>query len=57
MEKQTKNRTIAIFDGAKIRRSWDEEKELWYFAISDVIAALTKSVDSVAYWRKLKERL
>ncbi len=57
MKKQTKNRTIAIFDGAQIRRSWDEEKEIWYFAISDVIAVLAKSVDPVAYWRKLKERL
>jgi len=30
---------------------------LWYFSVSDVIAILTKSVDPVAYWRKLKERL
>ncbi|MEK7159465.1 MAG: BRO family protein, partial [Patescibacteria group bacterium] len=36
---------------------WDEEKELWYFSVSDVIAILTNSVDPVAYWRKLKERL
>ena len=48
---------IAIFEGKKIRRQWDEEKELWYFSVSDVIAVLTKSVDPVAYWRKLKERL
>jgi len=48
---------IAIFEGKKIRRVWDDEKELWYFSVSDIIAVLTKSVDPVAYWRKLKERL
>ncbi|MCL5261315.1 MAG: Bro-N domain-containing protein [Gammaproteobacteria bacterium] len=57
MKKQAKNKAIAIFEGNQIRRLWDEEKELWYFAISDVIAVLTNSVDPVAYWRKLKERL
>lgn len=57
MKKQSKNKAIAIFEGNQIRRHWDDEKELWYFAVSDVIAVLTKSADPVAYWRKLKERL
>src|SRR3989344_4062977 len=57
MKKQSKNKAITIFEGNQIRRLWNEEKELWYFAVSDVIAVLTKSVDPVAYWRKLKERL
>jgi len=57
MKKGKKVKTVAIFEGNKIRRVWDEKKELWYFSVSDVIAVLTKSVDSVAYWRKLKERL
>lgn len=56
-KKQSKNKAVAIFEGNQIRRHWDEEKELWYFAVSDVIAVLTKSVDPAAYWRKLKERL
>jgi hypothetical protein len=55
--KGSRNKAIAIFEGNKIRRHWDEQKELWYFSISDVIAILTKSVDPIAYWRKLKERL
>lgn len=57
MKKQSKNKEVAIFEHNQIRRQWDEEKELWYFAVSDVVAVLTKSVDPVAYWRKLKERL
>ncbi len=57
MKKALKNKTIALFEGAQIRRFWDEEKELWYFSVSDVIAVLTNSIDPLAYWRKLKERL
>lgn len=57
MKKQSKIKAVAIFEGEHIRRHWDEEKELWYFAIADIIAVLTKSVDPLAYWRKLKERL
>ena len=38
-----------------MRRVWRNEK--WYFSVSDVIAVLTKSIDPVVYWRKLKERL
>jgi len=48
---------LAIFEGNQIRRFWDEDKELWYFSVVDVIAVLTNSVDPLAYWRKLKERL
>jgi len=55
--KKTDNKKIAIFEGKQIRRHWDEGKELWYFSVSDVIAVLTKSVNPMAYWRKLKERL
>lgn len=54
--KEQKN-AIAIFNGSKIRRYWDEEKELWYFSVSDVVGVLSNSKNSVVYWRKLKERL
>ena len=49
--------TNSFFEGKQIRRHWDEEKELWYFVVSDVIAVSTNSVSPLAYWRKLKERL
>jgi len=48
---------VALFEGKHIRRVWDAEKELWFFSVSDVIAVLTNSIDPLAYWRKLKERL
>lgn len=49
MQKELKPKIVAIFEGQQIRRHWDEDKELWFFAISDVIAVLTKSIDPVAY--------
>ena len=55
MKKQTKN--PAIFEGDRIRRYWDEEKELWYFAIMDVIQVLTKTDRPRKYWNDLKIKL
>lgn len=49
--------TIKIFEDKKVRTLWDEHEEKWYISIVDVIGALTQSVDSAAYWRKLKQRL
>lgn len=46
---------IVVFQDKSIRRIWHENE--WYFSIVDVIKALTDSVDSGAYWRKLKQRL
>ena len=48
---------IQLYENQPIRTAWDEEKETWYFSIVDVISVLTDSKDSVAYWRKLKQRL
>lgn len=53
----SKVKSILLFNQQKIRRHWNEEKELWYFSVVDIVAALTGSVDPFAYWRKLKERL
>ena len=55
MEKDLKN--IALFENDPVRRVWDKEKEKWYFSVVDVVRVLTESVDALAYWRKLKERL
>src|SRR3990167_5615853 len=48
---------IALFEGKQIRRHWDDTKELWYFAVVDVIAVLTDSGNPQVYWRVLKKRL
>ena len=60
MKKKNDKETLAIFDDFKIRRIYDEKKELWYFSVIDIVAALTEQVDyqtARKYWNKLKERL
>jgi len=49
--------SLIMFQDKKVRRVWDESYQRWFFAIVDVLAILTESVDPGAYWRKLKERL
>lgn len=52
-----KKNKIALFEGQKIRREWDDKKEKWCFSIVDVVRVLSGSVNPGAYWRKLKQRL
>jgi len=52
--------TLAIFEDFKIRRIYDEEKEMWYFSVVDIVGALIQQKDfqtTRKYWNKLKERL
>ena len=53
----SKNTKVAIFEGRKIRRHWDGEKEKWYFYVVYVVAALSSSENPQVYWRVLKKRL
>ncbi|TSC64359.1 MAG: hypothetical protein G01um101493_150 [Microgenomates group bacterium Gr01-1014_93] len=51
---------LAIFEGRKIRRHWDDKTEAWYFSVVDVVQALTDQQDFIKsrkYWNKLAERL
>ena len=51
---------LAVFENFKIRRIYDEESEIWYFSVVDIIAALLQQPDyqtARKYWNKLKERL
>jgi hypothetical protein len=48
---------IAFFDSKTIRRHWDDEKELWYFSVIDVVFALTGSSVPKRYWSDLKVKL
>lgn len=53
----TQKHKIQLFEDKKVRSIWDDETEKWYFAIVDVIAVLTDSVNPQTYWRVLKNRL
>ncbi|MDR1489328.1 MAG: hypothetical protein LBS65_02405 [Desulfovibrio sp.] len=43
---------VTPFEGRKIRTVWDEARETWYFAIVDVVAALTDSPNPTDYLKK-----
>ena len=51
---------LAIFEGYKIRRLYDEKTETWWFSVVDIIQVLTQQADYKAaqnYWKVLKHRL
>lgn len=48
---------IKLFEEHKIRSSWNNGEEDYYFSIIDVIAVLTGSKNPNSYWSTLKSRL
>ena len=51
------NNEIKLFEGNKIRSSWNNEKEEYYFSIIDVIKVLTDSSNPRDYWYRVKKRM
>ena len=52
--------SIVLFREKQVRRHWDEDKELWYFSVVDVIEILTEQQNFQSarnYWKVLKYRL
>jgi len=52
-----KTHSIVLFNQKQIRRFYDENKELWYFSVVDIVEVLTDSENPAVYWRVLKKRL
>lgn len=53
-------KNLAVFENYNIRRIYDEEKEIWFFSVVDIIQALIQQPDYQAarnYWKVLKNRL
>lgn len=53
----TTNKSIALFNSKQVRRHFDEEKEIWFFSVIDVIEVLTNSPRPRKYWNALKTKL
>ena len=54
------NKSMQLFQSKEIRTQWNDEQELWYFSIIDVVLVLANSKDyqtARKYWNKLKQRL
>jgi DNA-damage-inducible protein D len=48
---------IKLFESKKVRSHWDEEKEVRYFSVIDVVEILTDSPRPRKYWSALKTKL
>jgi len=51
---------IALFETSQIRRIYDEQGEVWWFSVIDIIQVLTQQPDYQSarnYWKVLKSRL
>ena len=54
------DKSLAILEGHKIRRNYDEKTETWYFSVVDILQVLIRQADyqtARKYWNKLKSRL
>jgi len=52
--------SLAVFEGQKVRRLWDEKQEKWFFSVVDIMQVLIQQGNfqtARKYWNKLKERL
>ena len=50
----TKEKTIVLFKEQEIRRTWHQDA--WWFAVVDVVAILTDSVNPADYLKKIRSR-
>lgn len=53
----TKQTAIKLFEDKKVRTSWNDKEEKWYFSIIDVIQILTQTDRPRKYWSDLKSKL
>ncbi len=53
------DKDLTIFEGQRIRHIYDEEKEVYYFSVVDIVAILIEKDYQSArkYWNKLAQRL
>lgn len=49
--------SIKLFEDYKVRTSWDNERETWYFSVVDIVGILSDSKNPNNYWKVLKNRL
>ncbi len=53
----TQQNKIQLFEERKVRTLWDDDAEVWYFSIIDVIEVLTNTDRPRKYWNDLKKKL
>lgn len=49
--------SLKLFEDKKVRSTWNEQEDKWYFSIIDVVEVLTNSPRPRKYWNALKTKL
>ena len=49
-------KNIKLFESKKVRTYWDENTEIWYFSVIDVVEILSDTSNPRDYWFKMKKR-
>ena len=52
----TQKHQIQLFEEKKVRTVWNDELQEWFFSVTDVVEALTDSVDVKQYIKKMRKR-
>ena len=47
---------IKLFQDKKIRTTWNEKDQKWYFSVQDVVQVLTDSNDVKQYIKRMRSR-
>lgn len=50
------NNAITVFENKQIRRYYNDQTEVWFFSLVDIVEALTDSVNPTDYLKKLRKR-
>jgi len=45
--------SIKLFDNKRVRTTWSEAEEKWYFSVQDAVEILTDTVDVKDYIKKM----
>lgn len=48
---------VKLFNEKRVRTSWNEEEQKWYFSIVDVVRILTGTDNPRRYWSDLKRKI
>ncbi len=48
---------MTLFEEYQIRRIYDEDAEIWWFSVIDIIEVLTGTARPRRYWNDLKKKL
>ena len=47
---------IAVFENSNIRSHYNDENEVWYFSLVDIVGVLTDSLNPTDYLKKMRKR-